>query len=33
MKEREQSYKYEGMTVTGKAQPPVPKKNQQLKLF
>ena len=33
MKEREQSYKYEGMTVMGKAQPPLPKKNPQLKLF
>jgi hypothetical protein len=32
-KEREDSYKYGGMTVMGKAQPPKPKKNQQLTLF
>ncbi|MFD0998307.1 DUF763 domain-containing protein [Ohtaekwangia kribbensis] len=32
-KEREESWKYEGRTVFGKAVPPPPKKNQQLKLF
>ena len=32
-KEREESYKYDGMTVMGKAQPPHSKKNQQLELF
>ena len=32
-KEREESYKYGGMTVMGKSEPPKPKKNQQLKLF
>ncbi|HZB15234.1 MAG TPA: DUF763 domain-containing protein [Chryseolinea sp.] len=32
-KEREESYKYDGMTVLGKAQRPPSEKNQQLKLF
>ena len=32
-KEREESYKYNGMTAMGKAQTPRSKKNQQLKLF
>jgi hypothetical protein len=32
-KEREESYKYDGMTVMGKARPPHSKKNRQLKLF
>jgi len=32
-KEREDSYKYGGMTVMGRAQPPKLKKGQQLKLF
>lgn len=31
--ERENSYKYDGMTVMGKAQPPKSKSGQQLKLF
>jgi uncharacterized protein len=32
-KEREESYRYNGMTVSGKAQPPKKLRNQQLKLF
>lgn len=32
-KERDESYKYDGMTVFGKAQPPKKNKPQQLKLF
>lgn len=32
-KERDESYKYGGMTVMGKAQPPKKPRNQQLKLF
>jgi uncharacterized protein len=32
-KERDDSYKYNGMTVFGKAEPPKPRKPQQLKLF
>lgn len=31
--ERDESYKYDGMTVFGKAKPPKKNKNQQLKLF
>jgi hypothetical protein len=30
---RERMSKYEGMTVMGKAQPPMPKKNEEIKLF
>ena len=32
-REREESYKYGGMTVMGKAEPPPSRKNRQLKLF
>jgi hypothetical protein len=32
-KEREESYRYNGMTVAGKAQPPKKLRDQQLKLF